>query len=639
MGVDVFFVISGYLITTIIWGELQAGRFSIKRFYERRFRRIVPALLVVVAAVLMMALALALPTQVAAISKSAIAALLSVSNFWFWTQSGYFAPAVELMPLLHTWSLAVEEQFYLAFPLILMAAKRLKLDARKWILWSIPALFAIALYLSYQKPAFAFYLLPARAWELALGAALGLGAVPAVRNPLMAAGLATLGLLMLLVAYVFGHSGMLFPGYVGVLPCVGAALLIHCARATHGVGRLLAWRPLVLVGLMSYSLYLWHWPILVFARMATASMTLSLPVAAGAVMVSLLAAMLSWRYVEQPFRGRTLPIKRALAWAGAVVAAVVVVSGHAMFKQGYPARLPAGARAALAVQDDLDPLRAPCVGRSTDAVCRFGAGEGGTYVVVGDSHAAAMRPAFEGVPALRGMKGELWWRGACALLTGVKTVPDADAKECSAFKSDAVREIGRRQDIDIVILAGRWPSYLLGTIPEQGGSYRTHLVLDSGTASPTSEGSIALFENSIAASVEQILASGKRVVLMGTVPEPGFDVPVMTALAARNGIEATNALRRADVQDRNRGVDRILSRIAERFPDVAYVRVWDSLCDDTRCLLQWNGLPAYTDDDHVSYAFARDGLSKHLAARWPADVGAARSSVSPSTSTGKSPVP
>ena len=617
MGVDVFFVISGYLITKIIWGELQAGRFSIKRFYERRFRRIVPALLVVVAAVLVMALVLALPIQVTETNKSAIAALLSVSNFWFWTQSGYFAPAVELMPLLHTWSLAVEEQFYLVFPLVLLAAHSLKLDARRWVLWCLPLLFLAALFLSYQKPAVAFYLLPARAWELALGAALGLGAVPAIRSQQVASMLAWAGLLMLATGYLFGHSGMLFPGYVALLPCVGTALIIHCARASHGGGGWLAWRPLVLLGLVSYSLYLWHWPVLVFARMATASMALSLPVAAGAVVASLILAILSWRYVEQPFRGRRLPLKRGFAIAGAGTFVVLAVAGHGILRAGYPARLVADAGHALAVQHDLDPLRAPCVGVSADAKCRFGTGAGDTFVVVGDSHAAAMRPAFETLPALHGMRGELWWRGECALLAGVRTVPDADAEECSAFKNSALSEIERRGDVRIVILAGRWPSYLLGTNPEQGGSYRTHLVTDTGNLPPTSEGSVTLFETSLADTVQRIVASGKRVVLMGTVPEPGFDVPVMTALAAKNGAAAATTLPLAEVQERNRGVDRILGDIAARFSDVHYVRVWDSFCNGTSCSLQWNGMPAYSDDDHVSYGFAREGLGKIVAERWP----------------------
>lgn len=624
MGVDVFFVISGYLITAIIWGELQAGRFSIKRFYERRFRRIVPALLTVVAFVLVVALVLALPSQVIATNKSALAALLSVSNFWFWTQSGYFAPAVEFMPLLHTWSLAVEEQFYLLFPLALMVAAMLKMDARKWVVLSMPALFLAALWLSYQKPAVAFYLLPARAWELALGAVLGLGAVPAQRSPLKASVLAALGLSMLMVAYLFGNSGMLFPGYVALLPCLGTALVIHCARTTNAAGQLLAWRPLVLVGLISYSLYLWHWPVLVFARMVTASASLSPEVAVVAVAISMCAALLSWRFVEQPFRGRALPVARALAWNGVFAAGAIAVAVAGIQANGFPERVAAATREAIAVEHDLDPLRAPCTGVSAKAQCRFGEGNGASFVLVGDSHAAAMRPALEGVDALQGMRGELWWRGACALLTGVKTVPDADADECSAFKNEAISEIGRRRDVGMVVLAGRWPSYLFGTNPEQGGSYRTFLAPDTGAATLTAAETRILFERALETTVERLIASGKRVMLIGTVPEPGFDVPVVTALARMHGVEGASVMSIERVQDRNLEVDRILGGIAERHAGVEYVRIWDAFCEASRCSLQWNGQPMFSDDDHVSYSFSKQGLSLILDKRWPVDGGVIR---------------
>lgn len=618
MGVDVFFVISGYLITRIIWGELEAGSFSIGRFYERRFRRIVPALLAVLVVVIAFALVYALPAQVVDIDKSAIAALFSVSNFWFWTQSGYFAPAVEFMPLLHTWSLAVEEQFYLVFPLVLMLVNFLKLDVRKWLLWSLPLLYLVALYLSIEKPAVAFYLLPARAWELALGGVLGVSAIPAVRNPRVATWLAAIGLLMLCVGYLFGHSGMLFPGYLALLPCMGAALVIHCTRADSLPGRLLAWRPMVFIGLISYSLYLWHWPILVFARMATAKVDLAMPVAVLAVGLSLLAAVLSWRFVEQPFRHRRLALRPALAYAGLATMVIAVSATIGIRSQGYPGRLSDQASSAIAVQRDLDPLRAPCAGVTTALPkCTFGTSVASRYIVAGDSHAAAMRPAFDAVPALKGRRGELWWRGACALLIGVKTYPDADSAECVAFREQAMLELERRSDVETVILVGRWPSYLLGQNPETGGSYRTFLIDVEGNTQPSAESTARLFQESLTRTVERIVRSGKAVVLVGTVPEPGFDVPVLSALAIHNGIERGVTIPRVVVEERNRAVDKILSAIDAGNDRVTYVRVWDTFCDAARCATQFDGRPAYSDDDHVSFLFARDTLGALLASRWP----------------------
>lgn len=640
MGVDVFFVISGYLITTIIHSELDAGRFSIARFYERRFRRIVPALLVVIAVVLFLSLIFALPAQVTDTYKSALAAILSLSNFWFWSQSGYFAPVVEFMPLLHTWSLAVEEQFYLVFPLVLMTAKALKLDVRKWLLWSLPALFLVSFYLSMEKPAVAFYLLPSRAWELALGGALGVGAVPRVRSPVLASLLAVAGVVMLCAGYVIGNSGMLFPGYVALLPCLGTALVLHCARG-GAVSRLLSWRPLVLVGLVSYSLYLWHWPVLVFARMATAQVELELPTATFAVLLSGALAALSWRYVEQPFRARTLGLKRALAYAGATAACIVGLALQGVWAQGYPGRLPLAAREAVAVQKDIDPFRARCRNNlGASAGCTFGADKPGHYVIVGDSHAAALRSAVERMRALQGRRGEIWWRGACALLADVRTFPDADAEECVEFRERALNELARRRDVSVVILAGRWPSYFFGSNPEVGGTFRSYLVNADGGGELSDAATRKLFEESITKTVEVIVDSGKEVVLLGSVPEPGFDVPVMSALGIFNHASKVVALPRGQVEQRNAEVDRILERTAAQFPGVSFVRLWDAFCGQETCSIEFDGRPAYSDDDHVSYGFAKGPLAGILDSRWPpsghpgSELGTLRARALPSASKG-----
>lgn len=182
VGVDIFFVISGYLICLIILREVQAGQFSFLRFYERRLRRIIPALLTMLLVTVVAFQIIALPDQAQDAAKSGIAALASVSNFYFWQQSGYFSPTAELMPLLHTWSLAVEEQFYLFFPVILLAIWRLRLSVRWAVVIGTVLAFGVGLWLSVNKPSIAYYLLPARAWELAIGAVLATGLLPSLRE-------------------------------------------------------------------------------------------------------------------------------------------------------------------------------------------------------------------------------------------------------------------------------------------------------------------------------------------------------------------------------------------------------------------------------------------------------------------------
>jgi len=174
-----------------------------------------------------------------------------------------------------------------------------------------------------------------------------------------------------------------------------------------------------------------------------------------------------------------------------------------------------------------------------------------------------------------------------------------------------------RKDVELIVLAGRWPSYVHGNATESGGSYRTYLVEDGQDTPLTSAATVALFERSLEQTVRRIVASGKRVVLVGTVPEPGFDIPVITALSLKNSVESPVSIARSDVARRNQTVDRILSRIADDNPRVSVVRVWDAFCDASRCLVQQDGKPFYMDASHLAYGFAKTKMAKVLSERWP----------------------
>ncbi len=306
VGVDVFFVISGYLITTIIISELDQGSFSIVNFYERRARRILPALFFVMAFCVLGAWFWLAPSDLKDFGQSLMAVSIFSSNIFFWQESGYFNTASELKPLLHTWSLAVEEQYYIIFPVILMLFWRTGIRVLM-IFLAVGFLlsFAVADWGAYNKPDAAFYLLPTRGWELLVGVfvAFYLRYKKYLKSDLLNQLLSLIGFGLIVFAIVaFDHSTP-FPGRYALFPTIGTGLLILSAVPTTLVYKILAIRPIVAIGLISYSAYLWHQPILAFARQRY-PWELSGPVLLGLCLLSLVLAYVSWRWIEYPFRNK-----------------------------------------------------------------------------------------------------------------------------------------------------------------------------------------------------------------------------------------------------------------------------------------------------------------------------------------------
>lgn len=300
IGVDVFFVISGYLITSIIIAELSVDQFSILAFYERRARRILPALFTVMLVCIPFAWILMLPAQLVDFSKSLAAVTLFVSNILFWQESGYFSPAAELKPLLHTWSLAIEEQFYIFFPPILALVWRFN---RNWVMPLImitaTASLVLAEIASHRAPSVNYYFLPTRAWELLIGSLCALR--PAWHRPSHI--LSGLGLVAIIIASIAFDQKTPFPGVAAMLPVFGTALIIVFAQPGTIVARVLSLPVIVGIGLLSFSIYLWHQPLFAFARIYfVAEPPRSVMVALA--IASLALASLSWKYIETPFRRR-----------------------------------------------------------------------------------------------------------------------------------------------------------------------------------------------------------------------------------------------------------------------------------------------------------------------------------------------
>ncbi|MEM0927700.1 MAG: acyltransferase family protein [Pseudomonadota bacterium] len=402
VGVDVFFVISGYLITTILINDLEKGNFSITRFYERRARRILPALFFVIAVTFPLFFIFLLPDELANYSRSIVAVSFFVSNILFWRETGYFAAASEEQPLLHTWSLAVEEQYYLLFPVFLLL---LWAAGRDRVFWTIVAIALMSLALSEwgwrHKPDANFYLAPTRAWELFAGS---LAAFMVAKHGVRGNNtLSAVGLTAIIVSIFFYGSGTPFPSVYALLPVIGVVLIILFAGKDTYTARILSTKPMVGIGLISYSAYLWHQPLFALARITSPE-----DVSTGGFLLlaalSIALAYGSWRFVEAPFRGNESILKNRKhvflsSLFGLLTLVAVGVTGHVT--RGYEFRLTAAQKEILAYKDY------PRQGPYREGTCFLTEHQGpdafdpscsdidGTgYMIWGDSHAAALASGF-----------------------------------------------------------------------------------------------------------------------------------------------------------------------------------------------------------------------------------------------------
>lgn len=581
VGVDIFFVISGFLITGIIAREIDEQRFSLIAFYERRARRILPALFAMMAVVLVAGSVLYLPGDFAGLPPSALATLLFVSNVWFFSQTSYFAADAETLPLLHCWSLAVEEQFYIGFPLLLWLIARYAPGRRVAGIAGVALVsFAWAVWKQGDADGFAFFMLPPRAWELFAGALLAVGAAPQVRTGAWREALALAGLALLAFG-VFGYGPQtVFPGVTALAPVLGTALLIHCAPGTLS-GRLLS-RPLpVGIGLISYSLYLWHWPLIVFTEYARDEKIAGLWQPA-VIAAAFALAYLSWRFIERPFRARQrFDRKRIFVASGAGMATLAAAAGALMSLGGWEARFPPTVMALTRAGNDVSPRRDACL---SDAIggerpeCTFGAPVAPTALLWGDSHGVEMAWALGQAMGGRGEALMQRTRGSCPPVIGYDVATDPG---CRQFNEDVIARIERTPAIRQVYLAAFWVS----------DTYRR-------------PGMVGWIDGTIA----RLQAAGKTVTLIGPVPAQPFNVPRRLAREAAMG--APGRTLGSSLADYRKASHWLTANFA-RWRGQG-VRILDPACalatpGGTRIVA--GGRPLYFDSHHLNLAGARAVLA------------------------------
>lgn len=458
IGVDVFFVLSGFLITGLILKEQEAEKFKLANFWIRRIRRIIPAATVLVIAVLVAGFFVLLPGDYADLGKSAIAQQLMLSNVYFWQNTGYFDGPAELKPLLHTWSLAVEEQFYLGYPFLLVL---LHLLGRRAMVTMLAALAIVSLVVSQygviHYPSATFFLLPTRAWELLIGGLIWFIPKQRLSKPWLSSSVSWLSLAAILVAGWFYNSTTPFPGLTALVPCIATAAFVYFnSNRLSFPAAALATKPVVFVGLISYSLYLWHWPILVFLRYLQDGEP-SLPMRLGALLASLSLAYLSWRFVETPFRKLTLLRSgRSVAFFAALCSLGVVLIGTAIYRSdGVPYRYPREVVAILSTMRERGPRHdVPENDVTANKLPHFGAlSENPKILIWGDSHAMCMAPALDAICLKRHIGGVFATHNGTLPLIGF-----SNSRDWSAPRSfnDSVLKYIIKKDIRIVVLAGYW---------------------------------------------------------------------------------------------------------------------------------------------------------------------------------------
>lgn len=619
VGVDVFFVISGYLITSIIVNELQTGHFSLARFYERRARRILPALTLVILCCLPFAWLWLSPDALRDFAESVLTVVIFSSNFLFWSEAGYFNTEAELKPLLHTWSLAVEEQYYLLFPLlvtVLWSRGRKVLMAALCVL--TVASFIYAEWAVENAPAAAFYLLPFRAWELLIGAMAALylagkSELP-VRQSWLRAVLAGTGLVLILAAVLMLDDDTPFPGIYALPPTLGTVLIILFASQSDVIGKLLGKRALVGIGLVSYSAYLWHQPLFAFARVADAVepsvFDMWLLIAATFVL-----AWASWRYVEAPFRRRNLfSRKKIVTYSIAAGIFLIAVAAPMAIHKGFPSRLAPEDQIIYKVSQERNPKRGRCNSFNlADGLPLHDCVPAGDFqaraILLGDSHANAFAPWLEERLAEENIGLSVFTRGGCVPVQGLSRNGNAD--ECTRQMDMVTDYMLSAGSETIVVLMARWTLSYEGTrFDNQEGGVEHG---EDGEVYPLDVKIVneqhrrQMVAEQYQQQVRDLLDAGKSVVLVYSLPEAGWNVPKRMIQKRNTNYRTSFASTRYDVfKSRHQETFAVLDAIGEH-PRLRRVRFDAQLCDtliEKRCITQIDGMPLYKDDDHVSRAGA-----------------------------------
>lgn len=620
IGVDIFFVISGFLIGSILWHELQTtDRIDLIGFYSKRFRRIAPAFSAMALVTSLFASAILLPFDLREFGKELLSSSTYTSNIYFYLNAGYFDTAAEQKLFLHTWSLSVEEQFYIVLPLFLLIAIRFTRSISTLLAAVAVISFLLCLLATARAPDAAFYLFPFRAWELLAGVSLGIWALNNSWHFAIHRAVSWVGLILIGLAVALIEPGHGFPGLWALLPVAGAVLIIANGRNQNAVNAVLASQLAVFIGLLSYSLYLWHWPILVLTRYYVGD-HLSGATLAACLIATFVASWLSWKYVEMPFRRRKLTRSFNVIAAGCATSVVGATLGALFYVQnGLPGRFSKDVAGHIgASQDFLQDWRRCRIETQgplkTIETCRLGPeGQEPRVLVWGDSHVRGFKEGLALAADEAGVPGLLVWTAGCPPVIGItkkesSATPAQDAR-CSQINARIVQALPNVPSVVSVLLIGRWNYYVEG----RGVGLDQHNTISIRSSLPTEavEDPASAMEDALKHTIQEMASSGIRTFLLQQTPEiANYDSRVFAKRLAHgialdggaNKLSATLARNQAEARSaRSRA---LISRIA-RETDLVVLDPWPDLCDTERCSAIKNGQPIYFDNNHLTNTGAR----------------------------------
>jgi peptidoglycan/LPS O-acetylase OafA/YrhL len=601
VGVDVFFVLSGYLITELLVKEVQhTGNVDFARFYARRIRRLLPAALLMLVCTLLVAFAVLSPIEIVRIAKSAIATATYTSNAWFVLQStDYFSAGVDTNPLLHTWSLAVEEQFYLVWPLLVLLCMKGRGSSRKTIVGVLSLVtilsFAAGVWLTHTLQPFAFFGTPTRAWEFAAG---GLATLlqdsPALRVFRHAA--AWLGAALLLVSAAWLTSTRGYPGVFAVMPVSGTVMVLIAGKLTPsqtGLFALLGSRLFQALGRLSYSWYLWHWPVLVFGRILLPSRQGPL-VSILLLLVSLVIAWVTHSLVENPVRfSRRLALKPIYSLAlGATLTIGGLLIGSLSLSLGRKFASSPREVIFLNATTDSDRAERDCLTgfrRDQLKTCSFGPNDAKTLVLFGDSHAEQWLPALIQIANSQHWHLVTLLKASCpsAMVTVYNPRLEREEYECSAWREKALSYIFTVR-----------PSIVL--ISNSSGYVKRPSVKD-----PYARLSIEQWQDGTRSTLQSLNAAAASVVLLRDTPRPDIDVPICLSRAITHPVlYPASTCHLSEQQALAQPVWQAEVSATQHLEHVSTLDMTDNFCRHDQCFPMMNGMVVYKDSNHIASTFA-----------------------------------